>query len=42
MMLNKLKIQCLPFNAEQIHIPILGVVLKFTGLWMDSSQDRNA
>ena len=39
---NLLKIQCLPFNAEPIHIPILGVVLKFTGLWMDSCQDRNA
>ena len=31
-----------PLNAEQIHIPILGVVLRFTGLWMDSCQDRNA
>ena len=24
-----------PFNAEQIHIPMLGVVLKFTGLCME-------
>ena len=38
----KQAINCWKFNAEPIHIPILGVVLKLTGLWMDSCQDRNA